>query len=259
MIPASMTLKMRESLEPPINPCLEEDASKPLSLFQIPYEKLKALSLEDFIEAVRLYPEDKCEAFFKEISVDHSILIRNRFLEPLLAILITKANNLDATLSRKGLLRIVTLPPLLLLLAIKLGMDLVSLSRYFSLKQIRFLAEFAEDGYLNSAIDFLIKNQCDVKFFTLLKNIRSEAVYQRYVHLFDNELNHLEIKLEYEVKEIKKIKEEIEERKIKSGVKPSFSSLHFLTEKEKITLSNAASLFSEDKNLVNSFIFQAMI
>lgn len=232
------------------------DTSSLFELCQVPEE---AVSKERFFKAVEIYPEEESERFFLQISAARLKFFRKRFLEPLLNILISKANLPDSTLSKKSCFMLMRLPPFLLLIAIESGMDLVALSRYFSFRQLRYLARFAKDDYLHLCLNFLIYNRCETKFFALLKNVRSKTVYDTFVYRLNHELFLLKRAFIDEVKEIEQIQKAAEERKIKACVHPSISSRHFLTDNERSALNKSTNELAKSIKIVNSLFFQGLI
>ena len=133
-----------------------------------------------------------------------------------------KARRAMGLLSAQSYRTLICLHPLLLVVAIKAKTDIVVISKYLSSKQLRFVARFANESFIDDVIGFLIKNELGIKLYALLKGLALDSTsvnsftFKQYASKFNKELIEFKNNLEKKVEEASKIKNALNERKIKA-------------------------------------------
>jgi len=229
---------------------------------QIPNKKLGVLNrLKNFSEIVELCVGDEIERFLNCVTADQLAMFRkiplsSRYtFEEMLKIFILKANNPNATLAAKAHQILICMPPLMLLIAIKAGMDMVSLSRYMSPKQLRFLAQHADESYIIAVFTHLAENNQAAKVYILALALPEQSstsfTFSQYADRFNHQLHRLKFDLNASLLDVKMIMEELNKREAKAPV-----TRYFLLKKEEIKRLEQVNEFIER---VTSLTFDAII
>ena len=145
----------------------------------IPDQKLERITeIEGFSEALRLCEKDDHIRLFFEVATPKKLTVLTHLpiggesLMKILKLPIQKANH---PLSKECRQKIILLPPLALLIAWQADMPIFFLSKYFSPKQLRFMARYAPSRFVEQMIDFFKSENFSVKLYTLLNALPADV------------------------------------------------------------------------------------
>ncbi len=212
-----------------------------LLLIDIPENKFTWLHEVRDIEKARCREED-IEAFFNRVSpFKLNFLIEVLKIKESLEIPLLKAANSEGKLAEKCYLKLICIPPMHLLIAIKSGMNLVALTRFLSPSQLRFLARHAPEEFVYEAIGYLITREHAIKLYSILCSLPKDSshayTFKKYAQKLNDEFTDLKCRLEDRFSELKEIDRQLKERKIKAKASEDISKWMFTTENENKILN----------------------
>lgn len=217
----------------------------------IPDQKLERITeIEGFSEALRLCEKDDHIRLFFEVATPKKLTVLTHLpiggesLMKILKLPIQKANH---PLSKECRQKIILLPPLALLIAWQADMPIFFLSKYFSPKQLRFMARYAPSRFVEQMIDFFKSENFSVKLYTLLNALPADVAdafstgsytLKQYSIRFNEEIGAMKASLEKQLLDVKAVVNTLEKRRTKSGALPDIPLSLFMCEKDEAPLKS---------------------